>query len=309
MKTKVTRMERSTKENEGELRQAQNDLEEKTYKVKELEDKLVHLEEDEAKKKKEWAEVERLANEGVARVRSEMSQTLLEADERHRSQVDSLQAELRTEREKRTQLEQQVEELVDKAGAIVPRHAPVPAILRANSAPTPKLRKSEGQAEILAGALGAMSDDDDLDEEEDDEADEPESGPSSFAALEELTSRLKSTKVELNTLRKSLTESEKNRTKLMDELSEARAAREKLPLFEARVKELTAENEQMSREIEGLQADIADVRELYRTQLNALLEEKAAVLSNGGSADTPTEGGDPSESEASLNAPSEIMEI
>ena len=310
MKIKLTRMERTSKESEIELRQAQNELEEKIYKVKELEDKLVHLEEEGAKKQKEWADIERLANEGVARVRSEMSQTMLEADERHRGQVDSLKAELKLEREKRIQLEQQVQDLVDKAGAIVPKHVPMQAMHRANSAPTPKLRKSEEQAEILAGALSGLSDDS-MDEEDDDDDDDVSNhgGTSSFAALEELTSRLKSTKVELNTLRKSLAESEKTRAKLMDELSEARNAREKLPLFEARVKELTAENEQMSLEIQGLQADIADVRELYRTQLNALLEEKASLLSNGGSAENSMPPPQVEPSEASVEAPSEILEI
>eukprot|EP00977_Amphora_coffeiformis_P013497 scaffold3571_cov176-Amphora_coffeaeformis.AAC.13 len=322
MKTKLTRIERSSKDNEAELRAAQNELEEKTYKVKELEDKLLHLEEEGAKRKKEYAEVERLANEGVARVRSEMSQTMLEADERHRAQVDSLQAELRVEREKRSQLEHQVQDLVDKAGSFVHTNTQTQTMHRANSAPTPKLRKSEGQAQILAGALNGYSDDElDDDEDDGDEVDAPNNArTSSFAALEELTSRLKSTKVELNTLRKSLEESEKNRTNLMDELSEARAAREKLPLFEARVRELTAENEQMSREIQGLQADIADVRELYRAQLNALLEEKATVLSQDNNTHTVQEGlensgalvedevaPEPSESENSV--PAEILEV
>ena len=289
MKTKVLRMERSCKENEADLCQARNELEEKTYKVKELEDKLLRLEEEAARRKKEWAEVERLANEGVARVRSEMSQTMLEADERHRSQIDSLQAELRSEREKRVQLEEEVEELVEKVGAIVPVHTPTTHMHRSNSAPTPKLRKSEGQAEILAGALNlsGMSDDE-MDDDLDGEGEvELTTGSNSFAALEELTSRLKSTKIELNTLRKSLEESEKSRNALMEELTDARTAREKLPLFEARVQELTTDNERLSLEVQGLQEDIADVRELYRAQLNALLEEKALAGSQPDGAEPP----------------------
>jgi chromosome segregation ATPase len=302
MKTKLSRLERTSKESQDEMRKLQNDLEEKTYKLKQLQDELANMEEEGAKMKKQWAEVERLANEGVARVRSEMSQTMLEADGRHRSQVDGLQAELRQERDKRGQLEEQVEGLVDKAGAIVPigNMLPNQALIR-SSLPPKKLRKSEGQAAILAGALNGLGDDDDDDdwddhaEEEDDDDDDIEmnnGGTSSFAAFEQLTSRLKATKVELTTLRKSLADSEESRERVTEELSDARNAKEKLPLFEARVQELTVENEEMSREIAALQADVADVRDLYRTQLNELLEEKTAALVTNGEPqeDEPSDG-------------------
>lgn len=303
METKLSRLERTSKESQDEMRKLQNDLEEKTYKLKQLQDELANMEEEGAKMKKQWAEVERLANEGVARVRSEMSQTLLEADGRHRSQVDGLQAELRQERDKRGQLEEQVEGLVDKAGAIVPigNMLPNQALVR-SSLPPKKLRKSEGQAAILAEALSGLGDDDDDDdwddhaeeeeEEDDDDIEMNNGGTSSFAALEQLTSRLKATKVELTTLRKSLADSEESRERVTEELSEARNAKEKLPLFEARVQELTVENEEMFREIAGLQADVADVRELYRTQLNELLEEKTAALATIGEPqeDEPSDG-------------------
>jgi hypothetical protein len=170
--------------------------------------------------------------------------------------------------------------------------------LRRESKPK-KLRKAEGQAEILAGALGFDSDSDDDDDDDDsighgmDRGDEghdggQRGGMNSFAALDQLASRLKAATVELEALRTNLRESEKSRESLAQELGESRTAKEKLPLFEAKVKELTQDNREKELEIQGLQDDIADVREMYRTQLNVLLEEKAAmaVTANGGPAPT-----------------------
>ena len=100
---------------------------------------------------------------------------------------------------------------------------------------------------------------------------------SSFAAMEQLSQGLKGAKVELEALRKQLASSEETRASLLDELGEARSAVEKLPLFEQKVTDLTMEVKMKVDEIQCLQDDIADVRLLYRTQLDSLLEEKAAT--------------------------------
>jgi hypothetical protein len=113
-----------------------------------------------------------------------------------------------------------------------------------------KLRKAEGQAEILAGALGLDSDEEDddfllgnggMDRGDSFVTDNQGSsvGINSFAALEQLSSRLRVATVELEALRTNLRESEKTRNSLVEELGESRAAKEKLPFFEAKVKELT----------------------------------------------------------------------
>jgi chromosome segregation ATPase len=283
-KTKHNRLERTAKEHEDALKATKNNLEEKTVRVQQLEQKLADIEAEGAKMKEEWAEVERLANEGVSRVRSEMTMSVVESGERHRSQLDSIEAELRQEREKRTQLERQVEELVTNAGMIVP-----PSVMRQQDeqlVKPKKLRQSEGQAQILAGALNGLGGEDSNSDDEDsasdaeafDTRDAPRSnGAGSFAALEELTSRLKAARVELNTLRKTLVDSEESRKELAEELGETRNAKEKLPLFETKVSELTVENQQQAMEMQALQEDIVEVREMYRTQLNLLLEEKAAI--------------------------------
>jgi hypothetical protein len=284
LKTKCNRLERTVNELEGELKATKSSLDEKSVRVKLLEEKLADMESEGAKMKEEWGEVERLANEGVSRVRSEMTVTVVENEERHRSQLDALEAELRQEREKRSQLEGQVDNLIKNAELIVPQGI-LQQSAESNQLTKPKrLRQSEGQADILAGALTGLGGEDSDDEDDDDDEDHGgENGQrnngsgGSFAALEELTSRLKAARVELNTLRMSFADAEKSRKELAEELGEARNAKEKLPLFEAKVSELTSENSQQSLELQALQEDIVEVREMYRTQLNLLLEEKAAA--------------------------------
>jgi hypothetical protein len=95
--------------------------------------------------------------------------------------------------------------------------------------------------------------------------------------MEQLNQRLKASKVELDALRRSLNDSEAIRNSLVEELSVTRQAKEKLPLFEAKVHELTQENREKELELMGLREDIAEVRQLYRAQLNVLLEEKATA--------------------------------
>jgi chromosome segregation ATPase len=294
-KTKYTRLERSVNEREAELKQSKRMIEDQTAKITKLEAHLEELEAEAAKRQEEYTKVERLANEGVMRVRSEMTQTVVDSEERYRGQIEKLEGEVRVEREKRNQLEKQVDQLLENAGMIMSPQASEG--LRRESKPK-KLRKAEDQAEILAGALGFDSDSDDDDDDDSighgmDRGDEgndvgQRGGMNSFAALDQLASRLKAATVELEALRTNLRESERSRESLAQELGESRTAKEKLPLFEAKVKELTQDNHEKELEIQGLQDDIADVREMYRTQLNVLLEEKAAMAVTGNGGPSPT---------------------
>lgn len=284
-KVKLTRLERIVKERDEELASARKTVEDQVAKISKLESHLEKVEGEAEKRQGEYEKVERLANEGVARVRSEMTQTVMESEERYRGQIDKLEKDLHVEKEKRRQLESQVDQLLENAGGMLGASQIAPEAIQRESMPK-KLRQSEGQAEILAGALGFDDTDDEEEEDEDDldvdrhkgvvKSGAAERCGSSFAALEQLTSRLKTAEVELKSLRKSLRDSELTRESLVDELAETRHAKEKLPLFEAKVKELTLENREKELEIVGLRDDIAEVRELYRTQLNVLLEEKAS---------------------------------
>lgn len=276
-KTKHGRLERLTKEQESDLADRQKAIDDMTAKIKRLEDKLQEMQIEAEKKQEEYEKVERLANEGVSKVRSEMSQAVLDSEERYRSQLEAMKEELKIEQDKRSLLEKQVDKLVENAAVIIPNPSKE---FVAEQKPA-KLVKSEGQAQILSGALkglGSLSDDDNETDDEDLELPPAQSSTGSFAALSQLTQNLKTAKKELEALRKQLTESEKTRESLVEELGESRDAKEKLPLFEAKVKELMADNKEKELEIRGLQDDIADVKEMYRTQLNVLLEEKAAAF-------------------------------
>jgi len=307
LKTKFSRLERSAKESEDQLKAAKSSLEEKTAKVNHLEEKLRDLETERAKKKEEYAEVERLANEGVARVRSEMTQTVVESEERYRSQIESLQGELRKEQDKRRQLERQVQQLMDNAGTMmVPPglQGGGPSVMTMQAKPK-KLRNSTGQAEILTGALSGLgthydSDEDDDDDDDNDNVGEEADGATrqqrtnepnrSFAALEEINSRLKAAKVELNALRKSLAESEKAREQLAAELGESRDAKERLPQMERQVAELTEENRRMELEIQSMQDEFEELKEFYKTQLSLLLDEKSSSHTVNGDANNAHKG-------------------
>ncbi len=272
LKTRNSRAERAVRDYEAELKSLKIKLDDQIEMNRELQNRANDLEIQNAKLKEEYSEVQRLANEGASKARSEMSQTVMESEERHRVQVESIRKELGQEREKRSLLEKQVEELLGKAGMIIPpqlsSHIP-------ESQPA-RLRQSDNQFDILNEALGGLGSDEEDEDNEDQAMNQQGDAHGSFAALAELTSRLKAAKVELDVLKKQLVEAQGARDRMAIELNETRSAKEKLPLFETKVQELTRENEEMAIEIHSLQEDIAEVKEMYRTQLNVLLEEKAS---------------------------------
>ena len=187
---------------------------------------------------------------------------------------------MEAERQKRSNLEKQLDELaksIEETTTFSQGNGQVTSPQR-----NKKLRASTDQAAILHDALAGFDSEDDDDDDDDGgaEMNRAQSGLGSFAAMEQLSLGLKGAKVELQTLRKQLESSEETRESLVAELGEARQAVEKLPLFEEKVSALTMEIKLKDMEIKGLQDDIADVRFLYRQQLDSLLEEKAASSSH-----------------------------
>jgi len=278
-KSNLNRITRVSKDRDEDLSICKKLIEEQKVKVEKQETQIDEMETETRKRNEEYTEVERLANEGVSRVRSDMMKTVLESEDRYQGQLKTIENELTQEREKRTLLERQVDELLESSGMMVvptPTAFMTPVVI---SSSVKKLRSAEGQADILAGAISSLGED--TEEAIDDvfmNEDQPQSALSSFAAMEQLSQRLKESKVELDTLRTSSVSSEQIRASLVEELSETRVAKEKLPLFQAKVQELANANIEKDREILTLKEDISEVRELYRSQLNALLEEKAATL-------------------------------
>jgi len=273
------RSQRLLKEKEAELVTSQETIDELTATIESLESKLEELEDEGKRMKEEWVKVERQASEGVAKARNDMMKTVVDSEGRYREHIETLEDDLEAERQKRSNLEKQLDDLAksmeettfqqggDRGGQAMSPHR------------NKKLRASTDQAAILHDALaGFDSEEEDGEEYDEDGADinQASSGLGSFAAMEQLSQGLKGAKVELQTLRKQLESSEETRESLVAELGEARQAVEKLPLFEEKVSELTMEIKLKDMEIKGLQDDIADVRFLYRQQLDSLLEEKAA---------------------------------
>lgn len=295
-KSTANRLQRLMKDRDEELTASRSKLDDQSVKIKQLETKLTTAETERQKMKEKFEEIEKVANEGVSKVRSDMMQTVVESEERYRTQIKSAEKELQTERDIRSQLERQVEQLLENSGMI--QLPSTPGVQPALSEEKPmKLRSTQGQAEILASTLTGLDsdeDDDGMSDEEEETSNANAAGSSSFAAMEELNQRLKCTTVELTSLREQLAESERTRESLMEEVIESRHAREKLPLFEAKVRELTEETREKELEIMGLREDLQEVKELYRSQMNILLEEKASAmattggLNNGGhKQDTP----------------------
>jgi hypothetical protein len=282
-KSSSNRLTRVSKELENELNLCKTMIEDQKIKITNQDSLIEEMEKERRILKEEWSEVERLANEGVTKVRNDMMKTVLESEERHQAQLKSMEKDLTEERKKRSLLQRQVEELLENAGMEV---VPNPTSNGLNGHLMPKsvekkLRSAQSQGSILVDALSGLNGDEDVDDVEDEDLDAKERqqmGANSFAAMEQLNQKLKEVTVELEALRHSLTRSERVRESLLEELGDTRVAKEKLRLFEAKVQELAVENHQKEIEILALKEDIAEIRQLYRSQLNGLLEEKAAML-------------------------------
>ena len=262
------------KEKEAELVTSQETIDELAATIETLESKLEELEDEGKKMKEEWVKVERQATEGVAKARSDMMKTVVDSEERYRLQIETLEDELETERQKRSSLEKQLDDLAKSVEEAA--FSPVGRGETMHSETNKKLKASTNQASILHDALAGFDSDVDDDEDDSEEMNQVQNGLGSFAAMEQLSLGLKGAKVEVEALRKQLESSEETRESLVAELGDARHAMEKLPLFEEKVSELTMEVNLKNMEIKGLQDDIADIKFLYRTQLDSLLEEKAA---------------------------------
>mmetsp|Transcript_30612 Transcript_30612/g.70069 ORF Transcript_30612/g.70069 Transcript_30612/m.70069 type:complete len:232 (+) Transcript_30612:2379-3074(+) len=98
---------------------------------------------------------------------------------------------------------------------------------------------------------------------------------SSFAAMERLVSSVKASKLEIESLKKQLLSTEESRDNLARELAEIREANEKLPYLESTVAKLTREVSEKDAELQSTLDDMREVKELYRAQLDELVEFRA----------------------------------
>ena len=275
------RSQRLVKEKEQDIVASQETIDELSATIETLETKVEELEEEGKNTKQQLVIAERKAAEGASKVRNDMLQTIVDSEERYQTRIEALDDELDVEKQQRGALEKQLDDLAESVAAAEFAQEHVKAGQVTSPAEQKKLRPATDQTSILHDTLVGF--DSDVDDDEDDERDENGTSElmcarsSSFAAMEQLAQGLKGAKKELETLRKELASSEETRASLGEELGGARQAVEKLPLFEQKVTDLTMEVKLKEDEIRTLQDDIADVRFLYRTQLDTLLEEKAAT--------------------------------
>jgi len=209
-----------------------------------------------------------------------MTERFRESEDRYNDHIESLEVELRQEREKRSSLEEKITEMISPE---------VMGVGKAISIPSPKrnLGRTDNQAAILQDTLLGLGGEDASDggdhdaEENEDISDTAASG--SFAFIEQLSQALKASKLERDTLRKQLDDSEERRTELENAAVANQQASKKLPALEKEVSGLKRQVLEKDREIQGLQEDIIEVRQMYRTQLDALLSDAVGSESNGNS--------------------------
>ena len=227
--------------------------------------------------KVEFANFEQMIKANESKARTEIMNNIRDSEEGYNDQIESLEVELRQERDKRTALEGKIQEMMN----IAPNSALANTGSNATQSPRRNLGSKENQAAILQGTLLGLDSNGDDNDEEGDEQESIASG--SFAFIEQLSQALKASKLERATLRKQLDDSEERRAVLENESVKSNEATKSLPLLEAQVVQLTQEVAEKDMEIQALREDINEVRQMYRTQLNVLLEEKT---SNGTSPTT-----------------------
>ena len=268
------RSQRILTEKENEIASLQETIKSLSSTIESLEGKIEKLQDEKNTIKIEKEKNEKQASESVAKVRNELMKSMIKSEETYRSQIEALEAEVADEKLKRDTLVKQLDNLAENVNTVeFSQTSEVSMDKQYSSEQEKKLRATTNQASILHNTLLGIDSDND-EGEDDDEVHNIQGG--SFAAMEQLSQGLKAAKTELVTLRTQLASSEESREELVIELAEMRQAAEKLPLFESKVSELTMEVNLKDMEIKGLQDDIADVRFLYRQQLDTLLEEKAA---------------------------------
>jgi chromosome segregation ATPase len=283
LESKLKKINRSFQSCETELSNAQsriadlNDELENT--TAEYESVLVDLE----KVRSEFSSFQSIAKDNDSKVRTGMISSLQESEERYKDHIESLEVDVRQEREKRVMLEEKIK--------AINTTTMLPHTMNNMSRKAPKKRSLGGkvnQVDILQSTLvglsgvGISDSDSDSDDDEENPVDEQQSSNNagdgateSFAFIEQLSQALKAAKSERESLRKQLTDSEEKRSALENECAQNRDAAYKLPGVEAKVLELTQLITEKDLELQGLREDISDVRQMYRSQLDVLLEEKA----------------------------------
>jgi predicted nucleic acid-binding Zn-ribbon protein len=226
----------------------------------------------------EHSNIQKYLKDIESNVRAEFFNTLREDEERFNDQVESLEVELRQERERRTSLEEKIQEMMEAEQKY--DASEMSSVQKSAKSPKRNLGSKANQADILQDTLFGIDPDDDDDDDDDVNSTDLDSevkdekmnnGTGSFAFIEQLSQSLKATKSERDTLRKQLDESEERRGVLENEAIASIEVTQALPLLRAQASQLARDANEKDMEIQALQEDINEVRDIYKTQLNTLL--------------------------------------
>ena len=278
LKTANNKNERQLKSKETHLESISNERNDLSVQVLELEKKLRASKADGEKFKHKCDEMERLSQESATKARNEMMETILKNDSLYKEEVDELKRKLTNVEEENTKLKEEIEDALKSSSTMIEetqfkKHANNAVGIVAN------------QASILESTLLGL--DNDIDEYSDDgnfdngditNLKSSTNTSSSFVAIEKLTQAVRASKLELNALRKQLAISEETRIALQEQLASAKIAAEKLPIFEERVEQLTVDLHEKQLDLEEMRENMKEVKEMYRSQLDNLLEEKVANI-------------------------------
>lgn len=273
--TIIKKLERQLEKKTINVETLSREKEDLINQTEDLESQIDEMKSGVDKMKEKSVEAEKLANDSCVKIRNEMMETMMSNEDRYKVQIEQLELKLYKMKQECEELKKELEESRSEHQEIM-RQLGSSYITSTDHTATSKNNTSllSDQASILQQTLG---DDDEALEEIDVEGNDTQHATSSsFMAVEQLSQALKSSKLEIESLRQQLVSSERARSEIYEALSSAKSIAEKLPLFERKVAESSKELKEKDLEIRGLREDMMEIKEMYRVQLDALLEEQAA---------------------------------
>lgn len=272
----IKKTRRALQGKESELALSQSRVEDLSTTLEELSTRYENVVSELDSLKIECSNLQQYLKDSESKARVEFLGTLRDNEDRFNDNIESLEVELRQERDKRESLEQKIEEMMATSQTYV--GSTLPSVQNGEKSPKRNLGRKANEADILHDTLLGLGPDDDDDDDisssnlnDQGTEDQTSNSTGSFAFIEQLSQALKATKSERDTLHKQLTESEERRGVLENEAVANQEATKDLPLLKAQVAQLTREVNEKDMEIQALQEDINDVRDMYKSQLNSLI--------------------------------------
>lgn len=274
LEAEIKKTRRTLQGKESELLVSTSRVEELTKQVEEITSSYENAVSELEILKVDFKNLEETITDNESKARSEVLKTLRENEEQFNDHIESLEVELRQEKDKRVSLEQEIQKMMESAEVAM---AQTGNKVQTAKSPKRSLSGKVDQVDILQSTLLGLGTDDYVednkeDDDQDDGADEiPTASHQSFAFIEQLSQNLKATKLERDTLRKQLHDSEERRSVLENEAALNKEAMRELQTHKSQVEKLQVQVQQKDIEIQALQDDIVDVRAMYKSQLNALM--------------------------------------